>query len=799
MINALENTGIWLLQDSEYQQWLDQRHGVFWIKGDPGVGKSTIMKTISRHAIKDENIIVVSYFFHGTGALVQRDILGMIRSLLHQLMGQSPDLCSKITYIFFAKRGYNFEWEWSHKDLQETFLICVAEAAKAYHIRIYIDALDECNEEAVVPILDFFQGVANSVSLCFSCRRHFPLAASKGESEVWVERNNARDIETYLRHYFGQDMVQVRDRILQKKPTNFLWVKLVTNQVRSLINRDHPIKAILKKIVCLPIGLDELYEQSFNDIDESDRKPSLRLFQWICFALRPLSLQEVRVAMTVDEDTLHCSIDEPQESELYIKNDEAMIERICDLSQGLVEIPKHTSFSYGEENIWYGNVQVIHQTVYDFFVQRGLKLLYESLNKGLDGGTLIAWSHFRLSRSCIQYLSRTEVHNLGLKLDADRLFDSNLLIDEIDQIAHDRYPFLIYATELCCQHAEFVERGNVSQDDLLLYFVFNSESPTSLFFSWINIFGNLFGFYLEPDGTPLGSSLVHYACKNGLLSVLNSALGQGVKMNFFSDRGETPLFWAIRGGQEAVVKWLLDREIVNADFSHCGDDTALCLAAKLGHEAIVRILLQQHDTTTSGSSVGYKPLFHAAEHGQEPVVRLLLQRDNVATDSRSSNRSKALYRAAMRGHESVVKLLLEQDDVTADFRNPNNYTPLAVAASSGHEAVVKLLLERDDVTANTRASDTDESTPLYMAARRGHVAVLKLLLEVDEIKADRDDIERSLNQAYEAELYGGRSNKEAYQGKTIEEAVELLEQQLARFPNVVPSIPLHSKLYTANP
>lgn len=791
MTNALENTCIWLLQDSGYQQWLDQRHGIFWIKGNPGVGKSTIMKNLSRHAIKDKNIIVTSYFFHGTGAVIQRDILGMIRSLLHQLMVQTPEMCSKVTYTFFAKRAKNSEWEWSLKDLQETFLTCVTEAAKAYRIQIYIDALDECNEEAVVHILDFFRGIANSVGLCFSCRRHSPLVASKGESEVWVERKNVRDIETYLGHHFGQDMIQVRDRILQKIPTNFLWVKLVTDQVRSWINRDESVELILNKIASLPVELDELYELFLNEIHKSDLKQSLKLFQWICFALRPLSLQEVRVVMTVDEDTLHWFIDKSQESELYIRNDEATIGRICDLSQGLVEIPKYTSFSYGEEIIGYGNVQVIHQTVYDFLIERGLKLLYESQNKGLDGGTLIGWSHFRLSRSCIQYLSRSEVQDLGLKLDADRLFDSNPLIDEINQRAHDRYPFLIYATEFWCQHAEFVERENLSQDDLLLYFVFNSESPTSLFISWINIFGGLFGCYLEPEFTPLGSSLVHYACKYGLLSVLNGALSQGVKVDFYNDRGEPPLFWAIRGGQEAVVKWLLERDEVSADFSDSRDDTALCLAAKLGHEAIVKILLQQHDVTTSGSSIGYKPLFHAADHGQEPVVRLLLQRDIVATDSRSSNRSKALYRAAMKGHESVVKLLLEQDDVEADFRTPSNYTPLAVAASSGHEAVVKLLLERDDVTANIRGSDTDESTPLYMASRRGHAAVLKQLLEVDEIKADRDDLERSLNQAYEVELYGGRTSKEAYEGRTIEEAVDVLEKQLGRSPDS-----LHFHVYT---
>lgn len=360
VISALENTCTWLLQDSEYLRWLDQRHGIFWIKGDPGAGKSTIMKNISRHAIKDENAIVVSYFFHGTGAAIQHDCLGMIRSLLHQLMVQISDVCSKVTDIFFMKQTKRTKrkfapsppfYELSRKDLKQTFLTCIAEAAKAYHIQIYIDALDECNEEAVVHIREFFRGLADSVCVFLSCRRNFPLVASEGESEVLVEPKNARDIETYLRHHFGQDREQVRDRILQKKPSNFLWVKLVTDQVHSWIMKDEPVQIILNKVVSLPIGLDDLYEVIFNQIDESDLKQSLKLFQWISFALRPLSLQEMRVAMTLDEDLLHCSLDNPQESELYITNDEAMIERICYLSQGLAKIQTYKHFLWQGENL----------------------------------------------------------------------------------------------------------------------------------------------------------------------------------------------------------------------------------------------------------------------------------------------------------------------------------------------------------------------------------------------------------------------------------------------------------------
>lgn len=769
MVNAFDNTCVWLCQTPEYLQWSDQQSGSFWIKGHPGVGKSMLMKHISRHAMGDKRIIVASYFFHARGVTVQHSILGMFRSLLHQLMAQIPDLCSKITCIFHAKRRYHIsyiDWEWSQDDIQETFLTCVMEAAKAYRIQIYIDALDESGEQAD-HIIDCFRGVANSLCVCFSCR-HDPRIASENEPEVFVEQNNAKDIETYLRHQI--DELHFRDQILKKASGNFLWVNRVTDQ------------AIQNKTTSLPIGLSNLYELSLSNIDGSDLEQSLKLFQWICFALRPLSLQELRIAMTVDADTSHLSFHECQESELYIEKDEAMIERVRDLSQGLAEIPKYTKFSNGEKQVWYGHVQVIHQTVHDFLLERGLETLHESRNRGLSG-TLTGWSHFRLSRSCIQYLSMSEVYKLSLVLDADRLFDRVLPPEKVNQIAHEKYPFLFYATEFWFQHAELAERENISQDDLLSYFVFNSRSPTSLFFTWREIFHTPFVNDCMPDHEfrGRGPSLVHYACKSGLLSVLKGAVSQGIEMDFRSNY-EKPLVWAVWGRQEAVVKWLLDRGKVRPDSNHSGVDEALAVAATVGHEAIVRMLLQQHDMTTesgssivrrplneaarhghesivrmllqqhdmtteSGSSIVYYPLTQAAQHGHESIVRLLLQRDNVAADSRSSSLQTALGSAALFGHEAVVKLLLEETDVPADFRSSGGYTPLATAACRGNEAVVKLLLERDDVNVNSRTSDTDivapHYTPLRLAAENGHEGVVRLLLEVEKVKADRDEMDVS--------------------------------------------------------
>ena len=48
----------------------------------------------------------------------------------------------------------------------------------------------------------------------------------------------------------------------------------------------------------IPPDLDMLYHELVQDMDE--RRVSWKLIQWICFAMRPLSLDELRWAMIVD-------------------------------------------------------------------------------------------------------------------------------------------------------------------------------------------------------------------------------------------------------------------------------------------------------------------------------------------------------------------------------------------------------------------------------------------------------------------------------------------------------------------
>ena len=125
--DPVPSTCAWLLEHPKYCDWLGQGHGMLWIKGKPGAGKSTVLKyaleTAERETKKD--IIFASFFFHGRGAPMQKNVVGLIRSLLHQILQRNRDLLSKLTYLYKnrceTEGDFAEKWDWDKKQLQSFF------------------------------------------------------------------------------------------------------------------------------------------------------------------------------------------------------------------------------------------------------------------------------------------------------------------------------------------------------------------------------------------------------------------------------------------------------------------------------------------------------------------------------------------------------------------------------------------------------------------------------------------------------------------------------------------------------
>lgn len=698
-------TCAWLSQHKVYLEWLEQKHGLLWIKGKPGAGKSTLM----RHAVAtieskelQANPIVASFFFHGRGSLIQKSPLGLFKSLLHQLLQQLPELLLLFSSLFKRRceteGEFGTAWDWKERDLQDFIKHSVTHSARTHPILLYIDALDECGEENALELVGYFDAitlksnaVAGSVSLCFSCR-HYPLVSLDDGLEICVEDEVNQDIEIYIQDDMWSQIRdksradEARDEILSKSRGNFQWVVLVVPRVLQMYKRGR-YREIKKIIQAIPSDLGELYRSLLAEVTDDDLPRTIKLMQWICFAQRPLSLKELRIATVIDMDTPYRSVRECQEDEQYADTDEEMARRVVDLSKGLAEVRERNGKQVAQFN---------HQSVNDYVLDGGLQVL----NK-LSSESGAGLAHFQLSRSCIRYIAMEEIMNYGGD-DPFLLGSFYKRQKEAEDLAR-KFPFLEYAVTCWMPHAQKVEKDSLPQQDLLAYF---HEPSRKLIQRWAYIHrlfdeDPFFDEYTDEWPCPR-TTLLHVASRYNLLSVVKVLLSSGeVEADSNDRKSRTPLSFAADNGCEAIVRLLLERGDVEADSKDHESRTPLSYAAQGGHETVVRQLLARDDVdVNSKDREGQTPLFYAAAQGGDgAVVRLLLARDDVDANSKDHQGRTPLFHAAVGPGDqakTAVKLLLERDDVDEGFKDEDGLTALDYAVAWGGiaEEVRSLLLYR---------------------------------------------------------------------------------------------------------
>ena len=154
VLDARADSCTWILEQKNYQKWLADDHGLLWIQGKPGSGKSTLMKRIFqvfRNGNRVPGQIHLSFFFHRRGVQLQHTPLGMFRTMLHQLLSQVPSASADFLSLCEEKRRFQGDivkdWEWREPELRRVFKSSLILVAKTHSIVIFVDALDKAGED----------------------------------------------------------------------------------------------------------------------------------------------------------------------------------------------------------------------------------------------------------------------------------------------------------------------------------------------------------------------------------------------------------------------------------------------------------------------------------------------------------------------------------------------------------------------------------------------------------------------------------------------------------------------------
>ncbi|KAH8600460.1 hypothetical protein B0O99DRAFT_326524 [Bisporella sp. PMI_857] len=319
---AQGSTCRWFLGKSEYISWHDAAqqsdHGGFlWIKGNPGTGKSTLMKLLFEeeklYPKSHSSQITLSFFFLARGTIEEKSTIGLYRSLLHQLLERAPDLSDCLDWMTAnGARGIKRSG-WHEQALKQTLAKAI-QKLKSRPLTIFADALDECDKSKAAGMVSFFEELCDiakanqtCLKICFSSR-HYPTITIQNGIEVTLENEGGHmeDIKQYVKAKLkigkSKQAESLRSDILEKSSGIFLWVVLVID----IINSEYPdksisIKKIRERLREIPPELNDLFEMILTRDGENLEQMQICL-KFILFASRPLKPQELYFATQVGLD-----------------------------------------------------------------------------------------------------------------------------------------------------------------------------------------------------------------------------------------------------------------------------------------------------------------------------------------------------------------------------------------------------------------------------------------------------------------------------------------------------------------
>jgi hypothetical protein len=652
---------------------------------------------------------IISFFFNSRGDAVEQSTVGFYRHMLHQLLSLVPRLQSCV--IDNIKRLESQGWQL--RPLKDMFRTAVLRL-NSESLTCFIDALDESPEDELRDMIEFFEELGDDiVARCISSRicffsRHYPNVELERCQYLNLDDQpeHEQGIELYLQSKLRPHRGSISDEILTSVRVRsqgvFLWAVLVTQMLRKDYQRGdiHRVRDSLER---LPDGLHTLFNEMIHRgaYDQEDDRNLVPTLQWIAFARRPLTLQELYFAVRSED---------PNFNVLEILNGKNVDTEIMELfilncSKGLAELMAPCD--------WPGiTVQFIHESVRDFLQETGFELLTGDRDESwLESG------HDRLMRCCLRWtVSSSPEHVRFRELHLhERL---RALEHRLSQRSQDMPPgtdsLLSYAFGNMIEHAEIACTNGVPQDSFIEGF------PLGL---WVGL-ERLKRTVYDYDHPSLASitELLVYKGSKALLAIelkragghlppdeyevaLQLALSRHESMAYFqmlldnrpsSDssmirRTET-LATAIRKCNVTALEAMFERGTHTVPLQNFVDVITKAID-HLGRADLAKLLLDQVGFL-DGADVDLQPAIQAifkpaCAEGDKPTVAACFR---MNADPNSYYHQRPMFSTVCaHGHNEILKSLFEHGADAGVEQGWYYHEALFEASSRGSEAIIHTL------------------------------------------------------------------------------------------------------------
>ncbi|CAG8137063.1 unnamed protein product [Penicillium salamii] len=289
------DTGLWLLDSPEYNDWKNVPGSVLWLPGISGCGKSVLCSTIIQDIEEDCSMDpskFLGYWYFQFGVEATQSVDNMFRSLVRQL-SRSP-LAPAVTKLW-----EDHHLKGSQPDSEAVFDV-LNDLISGIKGEIYLvfDALDECpeNEESKErgSLLSRLEGLIER----HSTKIHI-LATSRPEqdiahkfeqfSKIDLEAHLAEDVKTFVTSCLAKAPLNrwktdiqnlIIEELLNSKERRFRWAELQIMALEKCRKESQIINA-LKKI---PQTLEATYRKVLDGVESNDESLAREILMIICLS-----------------------------------------------------------------------------------------------------------------------------------------------------------------------------------------------------------------------------------------------------------------------------------------------------------------------------------------------------------------------------------------------------------------------------------------------------------------------------------------------------------------------------------